>query len=259
MRIKNIVIIGSGNLASNLAPALSAAGKNIIYVFSHSLKNAKTLAAICKAKYTDNINEIPRSADLYIIATIDSAIKELSEHLSGLKGIVVHTSGSVPISVFSKEIINQGVFYPLMTFSKLNKVRFEDVPVCLEANSGGVLVALHILAKSISKNVAEISSDKRKILHLAAVFACNFTNLNYTIAEDLLTRNQLSLDLLKPLIFETAQRTSEGKFSEFQTGPAFREDTEVMHEQRELLNDAPDYKEMYDLLSKLIITIKHKK
>jgi predicted short-subunit dehydrogenase-like oxidoreductase (DUF2520 family) len=259
MRIRNIVLIGSGNLASNLAPALSAAGKNVVCIYSRTLENAKSLASQCKAKYTDRIEEIPRSADLYIIATTDSAIKELSEHLIGLKGIVVHTSGSVPMSVFSQGIKNYGVFYPLMTFSKHKKVNFVDIPICLEASSAGIFVVMHILANSISKKVVEISSEKRKMLHLAAVFACNFSNLNYTIAEDLLRQNQLSFDLLIPLIIEIAQRSSMEKPSVNQTGPAIREDSEVMHEQMEMLNKMPDYKQMYELLSKLIITIKHKK
>jgi predicted short-subunit dehydrogenase-like oxidoreductase (DUF2520 family) len=258
MRIRNIVIIGSGNLASNLGPALSAAGKKIVCVYSRNLENARTLASICKAKYTNQIKEIPRTADLYIIAINDSAIKEISEHLTGLKGIVVHTSGSVSISVFPESIKSHGVFYPLMTFSKHNKVSFADIPICMEANSGGVFAALHILANSISNNVIEISSEKRKMLHLAAVFACNFTNVNYSIAEDMLRQNGLSFDLLKPLIIETANNNLIGNPSENQTGPAFREDYIIMHQQMQQLKEMPEYKELYELMSKLIISNKHK-
>jgi predicted short-subunit dehydrogenase-like oxidoreductase (DUF2520 family) len=259
MLIRKIVIIGSGNLASNLVPVLTATGKKIVCVFSRTLENARKLASLTKTNYTDCINDIPKSADLYIIATNDSAINELSDHLTGLNGIVVHTSGTVPMSVFSEKIKNHGVFYPLMTFSKIRKTGFNDIPICLEANSGGVFKALNILAKSMSNNVVEISSDKRRMLHLAAVFACNFTNLNFTIAEDLLQRNQLPFDLLKPLIMATIQKTSIKKFSLLQTGPAFREDLEVMHQHMELLNGLPQYQEMYDLLSKLIKKIKQQK
>jgi predicted short-subunit dehydrogenase-like oxidoreductase (DUF2520 family) len=258
MQIRDIVMIGSGNLATNLALALSGAGKNIIAVYSRTLENAKILAEQCQAKFTNQIEELPSTADLYIIATTDSVIKQLSEKLDDIKGIVVHTSGSIPLAVFSDHIKNYGVFYPLMTFTKQNKVNFSDIPVCLEASSGRILIALHILAKSISKNIVEISSEKRKLLHLSAVFACNFTNVNYSIAEDLLHRNGLSFDLLKPLIIETANRVKLGEPSELQTGPAVREDYPVMHDQMELLNQMPEYKEIYDLLSKLIITIKHK-
>jgi predicted short-subunit dehydrogenase-like oxidoreductase (DUF2520 family) len=258
MLIKNIVIIGSGNLATNLALALYEAGKNIVCIYSRTIKNAKTLADLCNAKYTNSIAELPQTADLYIIAVNDSSIKEIAENLSVGKGIVVHTSGSIPKSVFPKQINNFGVFYPLMTFSKNKKVSFSNIPICLEANSMGVFIALNVLANSISKKVVEISSEKRKLLHLAAVFACNFTNLNYCIAEDLLNRNQLSFDLLRPLLLETAQKTEQSPPSKNQTGPAFREDIDIMQEQMETLNQTPEYKAMYDLLSKLIISIKHK-
>lgn len=258
MQIRDIVMIGAGNLATNLALALSGAGKNIIAVYSRTLANAKTLADQCQAKFTNQIEQLPSTAHLYIIATTDSCIKQLSEKLGDIKGIVVHTSGSIPISVFSDHRKNYGVFYPLMTFSKHSQVSFADIPVCLEASSGRVLIALHLLAKSISKNIVEISSEKRKLLHLSAVFACNFTNVNYSIAEDLLHQNGLSFDLLKPLIIETAHKNVLGNPSENQTGPAYREDYITMHEQMQLLKETPQYKELYELMSKLIITIKHK-
>jgi predicted short-subunit dehydrogenase-like oxidoreductase (DUF2520 family) len=259
MQIRDIVLIGSGNLATNLALALFASGKNIVSVYSRTLENAKLLADQCQARFTNQIEELPPSADLYIIATTDSVIKQLSEKLCNINGIVVHTSGSIPISVFSDHIKNYGVFYPLMTFSKNNKLSFTDIPICLEASSPRILITLQLLARSISKNIVEISSDERKLLHLSAVFACNFTNVNYSIAEDLLRQNGLSFDLLKPLIIETANRLKRGDPSELQTGPAFREDYPVMHQQMEMLNQMPEYKEIYNLLSKLIITLKHKK
>jgi predicted short-subunit dehydrogenase-like oxidoreductase (DUF2520 family) len=258
MQIKDIVIIGSGNLATNLVPALYKAGKNIVCLYSRTIANAKILAVQCNAKYTDIIEEVPKNADLYIIAVDDKSIKEISEKINDVKGIIVHTSGSISMNVLSSGIKNFGVFYPLMTFSKLNTVSFHNIPICLEANSSRVNIALYKLAKSISKTVVEISSENRKLLHLAAVFACNFTNLNYSIAEDLLEKNQLSFDLLMPLIRITADKVQNGKPSELQTGPAFREEFGVMNEQSDELMDLPEYKEMYDLLSKLIISIKHK-
>jgi predicted short-subunit dehydrogenase-like oxidoreductase (DUF2520 family) len=145
-----------------------------------------------------------------------------------------------------------------MTFSKNKKISFKDIPICLEANSVRKLIALQKLANSISKNTLEISSEKRKTLHLAAVFACNFTNLNYSIADDLLQKSSISFDLLKPLIQETARRILSDKPSELQTGPAIRENYEIIQEQVNLLNAMPEYQEVYNILSKLIISIKHK-
>jgi predicted short-subunit dehydrogenase-like oxidoreductase (DUF2520 family) len=258
MKIKEIVIIGSGNLATNLALALYESGKKIVCVYSRTLVNAKILAEQCESEFTNFLEEIPKTADLYIIAVNDSSIKEISDRLTNLNGIVVHTSGSIPLSVFSNKINNCGVFYPLMTFSKNKKISFKDIPICLEANSVRKLIALQKLANSISKNTLEISSEKRKTLHLAAVFACNFTNLNYSIADDLLQKSSISFDLLKPLIQETARRILSDKPSELQTGPAIRENYEIIQEQVNLLNAMPEYQEVYNILSKLIISIKHK-
>jgi len=258
MKLKNIVIIGSGNLASNLAAAFSEAGLNIVSVFSRELKNAKLLAKKYNSGFTNQIEDIPTNADLYVIALKDGVIKEIGEKLSDCKGIVVHTSGSIPMSVFADSIKNVGVFYPLMIFSKKNIISFKDIPICLEANNKETLVALDELGKSISNHVFEVSSEKRKALHLAAVFACNFTNLNYAIAEDLLNQNQLSFDLIKPLIHETSEKIMRNSPSEIKTGPAFREDHEVMHQQLEMLNEMTDYKKMYELLSSIIISKKQK-
>ncbi len=258
MKIKEIVMIGSGNLATNLALALYESHKTIVCVYSRTLENAKTLAERCDCRYTNRLEEIPKTADLYIIAVNDSSIKEISEGLSNLNGIIVHTSGTIPITVFSDQINNHGVFYPLMTFSKYKKVNFTDIPICLEANSVRAIIALHKLANTISNNALEISSERRKMLHLAAVFACNFTNLNYSISDDILQKNQLSFHLLKPLIIEMTRNTFLRKPAENQTGPAFREDIETLQTQNELLKSFPEYLEMYNLLSKLIISTKHK-
>lgn len=259
MLIKDIVIIGSGNLATNLAFEFIKSKKNVKCIYSRTENNAKILADQCNCAYTDKLDELPKSADLYIIAVKDSAIEEIAGKLGGLSGIIVHTSGSTPMSVFPDSIKNCGVFYPLMTFSKADQLLFRDIPICIEANLSGKNIDLMRFAKSISKNVYNISSDKRMMLHLAAVFACNFTTFNYTVAEELLQKNDLSFNLLKPLILQTAKNIMIGKPAEHQTGPAVREDEIVMRKQVKILSDMPEYKEMYQLLSKLIISTKHKK
>jgi predicted short-subunit dehydrogenase-like oxidoreductase (DUF2520 family) len=255
--LNNIVIIGSGNLATNLALALFKSGKNILSIYSRKIQNARTLAGLCNSNYSDRIEELPKDADIYFITTSDSAIKEIAEKLTNFSGILVHTSGSIPLSVFSDACKRFGVFYPLMIFSKSIEVSFKDIPICLEANSRETYEAMYEIAKSISNNISEVPSEKRSILHLAAVVACNFTNLNYSIADDILIKNHLSFDLLKPLILETAKRTMVGSPFEHQTGPAIREDYDIIQKHLEILSEIPDYQKMYDLLSQLIISLKH--
>jgi len=94
-------------------------------------------------------------------------------------------------------------------------------------------------------------------LHVAGVFACNFTNLNYVIAEEILRENNISFDLIKPLIRETASKVMGISPLKVQTGPAVREDRAIMDKHVELLASKPEYASLYNTLSKLIIKKKN--
>ena len=109
------------------------------------------------------------------------------------------------------------------------------------------------LAQSLSSHVQLINSEERKQLHLAAVFACNFSNYMYTIADELLAKNNLDLNLLKPLIIETANKIKENKPALMQTGPAKREDKAVIENHLQLLAKSKDYQDIYKLITENII------
>ena len=253
METNNIVIVGSGNVATNLAVALKSIGKNVVCVYSPSTENAKKLADRTNSSFTNNYNDIPDHADLYIIAVKDSAVVQVVSELKVQSGIVVHTSGSVSMSVFKSIFSDFGVFYPLMHFSIDKPVDFSEIPLCIEANNNSSLEAIRQLAQQLSHNVHTVSSEQRMILHLSAVIASNFTNLNYVIAEDILRKNQLSFDLLRPIILETANKACNDSPAKMQTGPAIREDFEVMKKHIYLLENLPQYKKLYKLLSDIII------
>jgi len=152
---------------------------------------------------------------------------------------------------------NYGVLYPLQTFSKGKTVDLQTTPLCIEGNSKNTTQQLLYFAKSFSGNVQKITSEQRKVLHLAAVLACNFSNYLYTLADDILKRNKLSLQLLQPLIEETAVKIRNGSPAQMQTGPAVRGDKKTMDAQLKLIKDA-DTKKLYTLISKGIIN-HHKK
>ncbi len=253
MEINNIVIVGSGKVATNLAVALKSIEKNILCIYSRNVENAKKLAERIDSSFTNNYCDIPDKADLYIISVKDSAIAQVVSEMKVQSGIVVHTSGSVNISVFNDKFSDFGVFYPLMHFSADKQVGFSEIPLCVEANNTSNLETIRRLALQLSHNVHTISSEQRMILHLSAVIASNFTNLNYVIAEDILKKNKLSFDLLRPIIIETANKACNDSPAKMQTGPAIREDTEVMKEHVRLLGDLPQYQKLYKLLSDIII------
>lgn len=246
-----VSIIGSGNVATHIAKALHQAGIEITAIWSYTPKNAVQLALQIKGvKAVKNIAEMASiKSDFLIISVKDDAIEEVAEQLITYDGIVAHTSGSVSIEALGS-LKNYGVFYPLQTFSKHKEVNFKSIPLCLEAKEKTTLQALTTLALLLSEKVHEVNSEKRRILHLSSVFACNFPNYMYSIAQNILQQHELDFDLIKPLINETAQKVQTALPAEVQTGPAVRNDQKTMAKHEELLKlMASQWLEIYRLLS----------
>ena len=250
-----IVFLGSGNLATNLSLALKAAGEEIIQIFSRTQENAQALADKLHCASCTSINEIRTDADVYIFSVKDDAlpslIEQLSQHLnppSGAGGgdhnpILLHTAGSVPMSVFPETMhyelctMNYGVLYPMQTFSKNRSVNFREIPCFVEASDNNTLEEIKGIASKVSDHVLEMSSEKRRKLHLAAVFACNMTNHCYRLAEKVLEEEGIDFSLYLPLIQETANKVNELSPRKAQTGPMVRYDKTIMEAQIALIND----------------------
>ncbi len=268
--IMQIVFLGSGNLATNLSLALKAAGEDIIQIFSRTKENAQALADKLHCDSCTSISDIRTDADVYIFSVKDDALPSLIEQLAvKLSGslsteegggksdvdnigvcargsIFLHTAGSVPMSVFPSNIqtpprglggLSYGVLYPMQTFSKDRSVNFREIPCFVEASDNATLGIIKDMASKISDNVVECSSDKRKKLHLAAVFACNMTNHCYRLAEKVLEEEGIDFSLYQPLIQETANKVRELSPRKAQTGPMVRYDKTIMDAQIALIND----------------------
>lgn len=245
----NITLIGSGNVATHLAAAFKNAGHKILQVYSPTYQNAALLAYHVGASAIDKLADIDTLADIFVIAVKDDAIEGLAAQLSVYQKLTVHTSGATDLLAQA----NTGVFYPLQTFSKIKEVNFSQVPLCIEGSDEQVTVLLEQLAHTISNNVSRVNSAQRKILHLAAVFACNFPNALYAMAQGLLASYQLDFNLLRPLILETAEKVQERFPVEVQTGPAIRRDQKTMDKHVELLSNQPVLQDIYQMLSQYII------
>lgn len=252
--IKSIVLIGSGNVATRLGMALKHSGFKIIQVYSPDIKHANMLARKLRAKSCTILNDIYTEADLYLIAIKDDAIKSVAQQLrTKVSGkIVAHTSGSVSIDILKGVSKNTGVFYPLQTFSKDREIDIKKVPFCIEANNKKTEKLLFELACSISTNVNRINSEQRNVLHVAAVFACNFSNHLFSISEKILKDRKISFDMLKPLIHETVHKIDSHSPAEMQTGPAKRKDKNTINAHLEFLKTNPEYQKIYALLSNSI-------
>jgi len=252
-KLMKIVCLGSGNVATHFAKAFKSSGAELIQIWSKTLANAQALASVLNSQAVDDLNDINPDADLYLICIKDDAIEEMAAQLKGVKGLVVHTSGATAIDVFERiGLSNYGVMYPLQTFSKSRVIDFKQVPLCLEGGSEEVLQQLHTIAAKLSPLVYRVSSEDRKLLHLAAVFACNFTNHLYHLSAKILQQHQLGFDMLRPLIMETAAKVQTALPEGVQTGPAVRNDELTMHKHLELLKNTPDLVDIYETLSNSI-------
>lgn len=225
--IKNIVIIGSGNIATSLATALHLKKYNIVQVYSSTLEHAMHLALKVDAGYTNNPDELYQQADLYILAVTDNAIETVLKTINFTNKLVIHTSGSTPVSIFGSYAVSYGVVYPLQTFSKSKVISdFSSIPIFVEANSNVVNKILTDFASSLSNNVHTITSKQRLALHVSAVFACNFVNYFIATATDVMYENGLDKEWLATLINETVEKAINVQNPhDVQTGPAIRHDS----------------------------------
>ena len=248
-----IALIGAGNLATQLGKALRQAGHTVVQVYSRTEASASTLAAVLQCPYTNRLDEVVRSADVFIISVKDAVLQSVAEGLAvGREGqLFVHTAGSIPLDVLPFE--RRGVFYPMQTFSKAKDVDFSVIPCFVEARQRQDVERLKQLAQTLSDTVYELDSDNRKYLHLAAVFCCNFANHCFQLGAQLLQQHGgIPFSVMLPLIDETAAKLYSMTPLEAQTGPAVRWDTNVLNRQRQLLADTPDLQRIYDLLSQSI-------
>jgi predicted short-subunit dehydrogenase-like oxidoreductase (DUF2520 family) len=247
--MKNIILVGSGNVATHLGIALQNCNYKIVQVYSRSNENAKKLAQKLNTDFTNDLTQL-KDANLIIVSVNDDAISDV---LSQLKNTaIVHTSGSIGVDIFNDNFSNCGVFYPLQTFNKEVEVNISEVPFCIEGNSLKFENQLTQIAKRISNNVVVMDSEQRKQLHIAAVFACNFSNQMFAIADDLLAEKNIDFKILLPLIKQTIAKLYENKPKTVQTGPAKRKEKKVIQNHINSLSDEKT-KEIYKLISDSIM------
>lgn len=249
MQPNSIVLIGSGNVATHLGLQLKAKDFPILQVYGHTLASAQVLGEKLGTAFTNDIASVLPQAGYYIFSLKDSALPEVLKSFPAYGGMWLHTSGSLPLSIFEGYTSCYGVLYPLQTFSKDRELDFDSVPLFIEANDDSSFNKLEALAKALSGQVYPLSSDKRKYLHLAAVFACNFTNRLYDIAYNLLEEQDINPQTLLPLIKETAAKIETMQPRDAQTGPAARNDLNILAMHRQLLQDKPELLHIYNLLT----------
>jgi predicted short-subunit dehydrogenase-like oxidoreductase (DUF2520 family) len=247
--MKKAVIIGAGNVAWNLAHTLPSCGCAVVQIFSRREQSAQALAMDIGADFTADFSQICYDADFYIYAVSDDALSAVIKQVKVNFGLHLHTSGSVEMSVFEGQKENFGVLYPFQTFSKQKLVDMKNIPIFIESNSEKNLEIISDFANKISNKIFKINSLQRKDIHLAGVFASNFTNYLYSVAGDLLQKNDLPFALLLPLIEESTNKLHFMPPKQAQTGPAMRGDKKIIDKHLQMLADDKDLCEIYRLMS----------
>lgn len=250
----NITLVGAGNLATNLGKALFKAGHNIVQVYSRTTKSAEALAEIVDAEPVNDACNINSKSDVYIVAVKDSILAPLLPALCRNKDgkLFLHTAGSMDMDVFKGVTSRYGVFYPMQTFSKEREVDFKSIPCFIEGCSPGVMAAVKELADTVSCNVRTLSSADRRILHLAAVFASNFSNHCFAASSEILSRCGLPFSVMLPLIDEVTAKVHVMNPADAQTGPAVRYDVNIINRQAEMLASDMFFKDIYESMSRSI-------
>jgi predicted short-subunit dehydrogenase-like oxidoreductase (DUF2520 family) len=256
---ENIVIIGSGNMAYHLARVFLAANRKILQIFGRNSETTKSLGEHFQVPYSIKRVDLRKDAGLYFLAVNDDSLKDIATSLRLGESLVVHTSGSESIEVLKPVSLNYGVFYPVQTLSSAIDTDFAHVPICLEANSEKNYSKLESLASVVSGDVRKVSSSSRLIIHLAAVFANNFSNHMFAIADSILAKHEISPDILRSLIIETVEKLKVDSPGVLQTGPASRNDQDVIQKHLHLLEKMPEYRELYILITESIRNQKNKR
>ncbi len=253
-----IAIIGAGNVATHLSEALQNAGYSIVQVYSRTEASARTLAEKLNCAFTIEISGISESADVYFYCVKDDVLPALIEKNQNNKAIHIHCSGSSSIEIFADSKDKFGVIYPLQTFSKNKKVNFSEIPLFIEASNNEALKKISLIANKISGKVYRADSSQRLKLHISAVFACNFVNYLYDVAENILREAELPFEVLLPLITETAEKIKHLSPFDAQTGPAVRFDNKIISKHFAALAGDSKKQQLYEEMSRQIYE-RHKK
>ena len=247
--IKDIVIIGSGNVAHHLIKMFSDKGIRVLQILGRNETTANHLSKVFGIPYITNAIFLENNADLYILAVQDDCIVEAAEKLGLTDQLLVHTSGFSSIDKLKNASSRTGVIWPIQTFTAGMETTYENIPFLIEGSDPVVTGKLKQFAGLVSNKVLIANSTARQNAHLAAVISSNLSNRLYSLASVILDKQHLPFDLLGPLIRETARKAAEYHPLESQTGPAARHDHGVIGRHLEMLRDDPETAEIYRLIS----------
>lgn len=249
-------VVGTGNVATHFTRMLTSAGHELVSVCGSSVEKAEKWATSFPSCHVKEAAALAASDGLILLCVKDDAIHELDQIISS-ELCCIHTSGFTDLNQLQRS--EKAVLWPLQTLTAGKIISYNQLPIAYEASSLQTEKLLLSLLEGTGVQAFMADSEQRKHLHLAAVVACNFTNHLYTIAFDYLQAHSIDPKVLLPLIAETAEKVKSVSPRDAQTGPAIREDYEVVKRQTEMLSQFPQWQKLYQLFSEAIIASKKNK
>lgn len=244
---------GAGRVATALCLGFYNAGIRISRIVSKTAGNGRSLAGKCNAEWSQT-PEFDQATDIIIVAVPDHILQQVLFSIKFPENtIVTHTAGSFGLEVFPPHIKKSGVFYPLQTFTPGRKISFDNLPFFIEASDSGTGKVLADMAGLLGGRVHFIDSERRKLIHLAAVFTCNFTNHMLTLGKEISSKAGLDFNILEPLMKETVAKALDPGPEHSQTGPAIRNDQITLKKHLELLSFSPEFQDIYRHITQSII------
>jgi len=249
-----IIIVGAGRIAWHLSKRLKSKGLPVVQIISRTAEHAEALAESLHTPWADSPAELLPDADWIILAVRDDAIEEVAAAFAPFvqNSLVTHTSGGTAGALLAPYFERYGVFYPLQSFSLEHTPVWSKIPFCVDAQSNEDVLFLKKIAKTIGNLVYRVTDEQRAQLHVAAVFANNFANRCFAIAEKILDQKDLPFELLHPLMEETLAKALQDSPARMQTGPAMRGDVDTVRRHLKLLAENPEWQEIYREISENI-------
>lgn len=260
--IRRITLLGSGHVAKSISAEFIEKGFCIDQVYSRNLSHALSLVEYLQGNFQTSaiqsiseLDQINPDSDLYLLAVKDDAIMSLAMRLSSILSpdkFIAHCSGASPLNLIPEYFINRCCMWPMRSF-RGQKLDWSEVPIFISGQAE-TLKQIQIFCEHFTKRVYPIEDHDKAMVHLAAVFANNFTNYNLRIAEEILNKSGLPLQVLQVMMHTMMQELFTKGPSQTQTGPAARGDLQTLENQIQLLKTHfPKYELLYKTYSDLIL------
>lgn len=247
-----IVLIGSGNIATFFGKKFQTAGFEIVQVISYHLSHAEQLANQLACSFSDNMLDVNRDADVYLFAVKDDVLLEMAKRIFLPDKLVIHTAGSIHLHELAMMSNQLACLWCVYSISKKELPDKKDIPLVVNCSAAVDREVVKVLADSITTKQYPLDDHQKSVLHLAAVFANNFTNHLFTICKNIVEKEGVPFEILYPIISDTTSKALGGEPEALQTGPASRGDVETMRKHEILLSGQPDFLDIYKVLSKSI-------